>query len=112
MHQPTNGKPAPILFFVFSSRDMTDTMIRKSAKVTTTCLNKKGGGLSACFHIRFKYEVKNSDRNSQNRAGHRTINNATCSHHYLFNVQESFLGHNLLGDELGSATDIDRLLVS
>ena len=36
----------------------------------------------------FKHEVKISDRNFQNWAGHRS--NATCSHHYSFNIKGSF----------------------
>ena len=87
MHQPTNGKPAPI--FLFGSIDVTETTIRKNTKATHNLSEKrreKRSGFSISLHMRFKYDAKISDRNSQNWAGHRTINNATCSHHYLFNV--------------------------
>ena len=63
----------------FCPRDMTDTMIRKHTKATITCLRKKitKGRLPICAHMRFKYEVTISDRNSQNWAEHGK--NATCS---------------------------------
>ena len=40
MHQPINGKPAPVLF-IFCSREMTDKRIRKNTKATITCLKKR-----------------------------------------------------------------------
>ena len=85
-----NSMPA----FFFSLIDMTDTTIRKNTKAATTLSEKRKRKKRRhwiCLHMRFEYEVKKSDRNSKNWAGHRS--NATCSNHYLFNVQESFLGH-------------------
>ena len=67
MHQPTIGKPA-FLFFCFCPRDMTNIKIRKNTKVGITFekKKKKKGRLSVCVNMRFKYDVKISDRNSQN----------------------------------------------
>ena len=72
--------------------DMIDTTTRKNTKATVSCLLKKEKAEEApvCLHkthyyyMRFKHEVKFSERRSQNRAGHRC--NAACSHHYLFNL--------------------------
>ena len=61
--------------------------------------------------MRFKDELNFSDRNWQTWAGHRS--NTTCSHHYLFHVQVTvFWSYLVMGHELGSATDIHRLLVA
>ena len=64
---------------------MTDLTIRKNAKATKTRWEKKQQGRQQWTHlsVRFKYGVKNSDRNSQTWTGHRS--NATCSH-YSCNV--------------------------
>ena len=89
-HAPANGKPAPFLF-LSCSRDLTDTMIRKKYKSDHNLYekwNKKWGRLSDCLHMWFKYEVKISDRNSQNWAGHRR--NSTCSHHYFLMYMNRF----------------------
>ena len=84
-------------------------------KATITCLGKKVAGFpSMCIYMRFKHDVKVSDRNSQNWAGHRS--NATCSHHYssCLMYRKRCFGRFCInrGDKLGSATDIDRHLVS
>ena len=81
MHRPTNGKPAPLLF-VFCPRYKIDTTIRKNIKAAITRLKTKtktkGAGFPVCVHMRFKHEVKNSDRNLQNWTAYPS--NATCSH--------------------------------
>ena len=53
MHQPKNRKPAFILFFRQSGHHFRGEKMKKSR-------------LSVHVHMRFKYEVKISDRNSQN----------------------------------------------
>ena len=92
---------------------MTDPTIRKNTKATKTGQRKKQheGRHSIPLNVRFRYELKISDRNSQNWAGHHS--NTTCSHHYYtcFMYRNRFGSYLVMGHELGSATDIDRLLV-
>ena len=59
-------------FIIIFVRDVTDSMIWKNTKTTITWLKegKKKYRLSVSVHKRFWYGVNNSDRNSQNRAGH------------------------------------------
>ena len=103
MHQPKNGKPAPVLC-IFCSRDMTDTRIRKSTKATITCLKKSrisnGTGCPfVCTHtcgsntrLEFQIETRKKLSGESQLVTAVYSSNATCSHHYLFNVWKSFLG--------------------
>ena len=84
-HAPTNKWKACLFVICFyCPKDMTDARIQKNAIWTKTCLKKKKGKgrLSICLHMCFKYEMKNSDRNSQNWAGHHINSNVTCSRHF------------------------------
>ena len=104
--------------FCFRPRDTTDTTIRKIQQRNHGSLSEKPmPGIKErqaahfCAYV-VQIRGKKFRSNSQNRARHR--NNATCSHHYLFNVYQvrTLLVLQYLffdGDELGSATDIDRL---
>ena len=90
MHKPTNE----LAFFVcfFGSRDMTDTTIRKNTKAAIICLKKEKEKMASfpfvCIcgsntRLKFQIETRKIERGS----------NATCPHHYLFNVWESFRAH-------------------
>ena len=101
------------LYFIF--RDMIDLTIKKKPKrpkFVKTKKQKPYGRHSIPLNVRFKDELKNSDRNSQNWAWHRSINNATFPITTSFMYRNRFGLYLVMGDELGSATDIDRLLVS
>ena len=66
MHQPTIGKPA---FFFFPSErydQYKDSKKCKSGHNFRKRTEKKKGRISVCVHIRFKYDLKFSDRTSQN----------------------------------------------
>ena len=64
MHQATNGK----LAFFFSSflLERYDRLTDPKKYKSGHNLSEKKGESSVCLHMRFKNEVKFSDRNSQN----------------------------------------------
>ena len=93
---------------------MIDLTISKKQKRPKLVQKKKQQGRhSIPLHVRFKDELKNSDRNSQNERGIVVIPlvlitiNSTC-----LCVGTVFGSYLMMGHELGSATDINRLLVS
>ena len=75
---------------------------------------KEGGGeegeLSVCLHMRFKYEVKLSDRNCKIERGIAVMLLALITTCLMY--RNRLVAIVLMVDESGSATDIDCLLVS
>ena len=84
---PTNNwKACPFFFFAVVGEISNDGCNNPKKYKIDHILSengKRGGKLTVSLHLRFKYEVEISNRNSQNRnwAGHRS--NATCSHRYF-----------------------------
>ena len=92
MHQPTNGNQALFLCFLFERYDRyNDPEKYKSDRNLSEKKITKEGSLSVCLHMRYKYEVKISDRNSQNWAGHRRKN--SIFRNYLSYVWVFVFGH-------------------
>ena len=74
---------------------MTNPTIRKNTNATKTCNNnpkqKQQGRQWIALNVRFKYGNKNSDRNPQNWAGHRS--NSTCPLTTCSMYRDRFFGH-------------------
>ena len=110
-HASTDGKPA-FFSFSFCPTDMTNTTIRKNTKATTTCLKKTGFPFVCTCGSNTRLKSRIEIRKIERGMPVMTLVLVTT---YLLNVEEPFvffLSYLLMGDELGSATDIDRLLVS
>ena len=100
-------------FFLFSSERYDGYNDPKKCKSDHNLSEKniqKGQAFHLCAHP-VQTRGKIWDRNSQNWAGHRS--SANCSHHYVFScIGTVFWSYLWMDEELGGATDIDRLLVS
>ena len=85
--------PLLFRFVLFERYDRCNDLKKDKGDHTLSEKKGRGGGgrLSVCFCTPGSNTVKISDWNSQNRAGDRS--NATCSHHYLFNVLEAQFGN-------------------
>ena len=108
MHKPTNE----LAFFVcfFGSRDMTDTTIRKNTKAAIICLKKEKEKMASfpfvCIcgsNTRLKFQIET--RKIERGIAVITLILIKC-------IGIVLRSHPLMGDELGSAVDIDYLLVS
>ena len=72
MHQPTNGKAAHPVFVALYDRYndpkkyKSDNTLPEKKKHTHTHTERGGSRFCVCWHMRFKYDVTISDRNSIN----------------------------------------------
>ena len=112
MHQPTNGKLA-FLFYFFVREIWPIQRSGKIQKRPQLVWKRRGGEegeLSVCLHMRFKYEVKLSDRNCKIERGIAVMLLALITTCLMY--RNRLVAIVLMVDESGSATDIDCLLVS